>query len=209
MPSGPLVALADVKTFLNIRGTADDAELQGMLDDAVAVIEDVIGPVTPVQYVDVYDMHGIRIVLDRTPVLSVQSVSIQPWLGAAPIDDTSSWLVNPQSGVLRRILVGGSLPFIGPGSVFTITYTVGRTVSTTQGGATYPAGTVMPEAGIPAPINRAVLMQVREMWRTQRGAMPLPAGGDMPPPAYAGDVGFLHPDVLELLVPYLPAPGIA
>lgn len=180
-----------------------------MLDDAVAVIEDVIGPVTPVQYVDVYDNHGYKIVLDRTPVLSVQSVSIQPWLGATPIDDTVAWLVNPLSGVLRRVLTGGSMPFTGPGSVFTISYTVGRTVSATQGGATFPAGTVMPEAGIPAPINRAVLMQVREMWRTQRGAMPLPAGGDTVPPAYAGDVGFLHPAVLEVLVPYLPAPGVA
>jgi uncharacterized phiE125 gp8 family phage protein len=186
----PLVTLADAKTYLNIRGTGDDTELQSFLDDAIAAVEDVIGPITPVSITEVYDTHGSRIVLAKTPVQSVESVQIQPWLGADPIDDTAAWEVNTTTGVLRRRVVGGSLPYYGPGSVFTVTYTSGR-------------------AAVPGPVNRAILMQVREMWRSQRGAMPVPSAGQDQPPAYPGSYGFLSPAVMELLARYLPPPGVA
>lgn len=186
-----LVTLQAAKDYLNIRGTGDDAELQGFLDDAVAAVEDIVGPLSATSVTDVYDTHGWRIVLARTPVQSVQSVSIQPWLGAAAIDDTAAWEVNPQSGVLRRKLTGGALPWTGPGTVFTITYTAGRT-------------------DVPGPVNRAILMQVAQMWRSQRGAMPQPAqGAPDQPPSYPGNYGFLAPEVMELLRPYLPPPGVA
>jgi uncharacterized phiE125 gp8 family phage protein len=187
----PLVTLADVKTYLNIRSTTNDTELQGFLDDAIAAIEDVIGPITPVSVTDVYDVHGTAIVLAKTPVQSVQSVQIQPWLGAAAIDDTAAWVVNTTTGVLRRKIAGGTLPWMGPGSIFTVTYTVGR-------------GTV------PGPVNRAILMQVAEMWKSQRGAMPYPASGEEDQPAsYPGLYGFLSPLVMELLRPHLLPPGVA
>ncbi|HET6914867.1 MAG TPA: head-tail connector protein [Acidimicrobiales bacterium] len=184
----PLPTLADVKTYLNIRSTTNDAELQSFLDDAIAAVEDVIGPITPVSVTDVYDRHGTVIVLSQTPVQSVQSVSVQPWLGAAPIDDTAAWLVNPRTGVLRRQIVGGTLPWVGPGSVFTVTYTVGRD-------------------SVPGPVNRAILIQVRDMWRSQRGAMPTPAADQ--PQEYGAFGGFLSPAVMELLARYLPPPGVA
>ncbi len=191
MPAGPLVSLEDAKSYLQIKSSTDDTKLYGFLDDAVAAVADIIGPVTPTSYTEVVDYHGPRIVLARTPVQSVQSVMIQPWLGAAPVDDSLSWLANTETGVLRRLAVGGSLPFYGPGTVFTIVYTAGRTV-------------------VPAPVNRAILMQVADMWEAERGSMPMAGGGGgAPPPSYSGDVGFLAPEVMELLLPYLAPPGVA
>ncbi len=190
MPAGPLVTLAEAKTYLRIKSSTDDAKLSDFLGDAVAAVADIIGPVTPTQYTEVVDNHGPLIVLARTPVQSVQSVSIQPWLGGAAIDDTAAWQPNTETGVLRRLLVGGSLPWYGQGSVFTITYTAGRAV-------------------VPAPVNRAILMQVADMWEAERGSMPMAGGGDAPPPSYSGDVGFLAPEVMELLLPYLAPPGVA
>lgn len=186
-----LVTLTDVKTYLNITSTTNDTELTGFLVDAIAAIEDIIGPITPQSYTEVFDRHGWLIVLSRTPVQSVQSVSIQPWLGAAAIDDTAAWQVNTGTGVLRRLLTGGSLPFYGAGSVFTITYTTGR-------------------ATVPNPVNRAILMQVAEMWRSQRGASPLAPGNQDPADQpYPGAFGFLDQGVMELLLPYLLPPGVA
>ncbi len=191
MPAGPLVGIEDTKAYLRIKSGTDDVKLGGFLDDAVAAVADIIGPVTPTSYTEVVDNHGPLIVLARTPVQSVQSVMIQPWLGAAPIDDTAAWQANSETGVLRRLQVGGSMPFYGSGSVFTITYTAGRGV-------------------VPAPVNRAILMQVADMWEAERGSMPMAGGGgDAPPPSYSGDVGFLAPEVMELLLPYLAPPGVA
>lgn len=186
-----LVGLADAKTYLNITRTTDDAELTQTLADAVAAIGDLIGPLSAGNSVteEIYD-HGYSIVLSQTPATALTSVLIEPWLGATAIDDTANWRLNTASGVARRMLMGSQLPFLGPGSVFTVTYTVGR-------------------ADIPDPVNRAVLIQVRHMWKTQRGAQPLPAGGmDDAPPAFGGDLGFLHPDTMELLLPYLRPPGV-
>lgn len=186
-----VVNLTDVKLSLNLTRDTDDDELQDVLDDAIQAVEDVIGPLGSQTVVEQFDNHGHAIVLSKTPVIGIDSVSIEPWLGAAAIDDTAAWVVNTNTGVLRRNLVGGSMPYYGRGSVFTITYTAGR-------------------ADVPGPVNRAILMQVADMWSSQRGAMPLPAGGsDDAAPFYPGASGFLGPQVMELLRPYLPPPGLA
>jgi uncharacterized phiE125 gp8 family phage protein len=186
-----LVTLRDVKDYLNISGTSNDDELVGFLDDAVTAIEDLIGPITARTVVEEIDSHGPNIVLSRVPVQAVTSVSIEPWLGAAPVDDTAAWRLNSATGVLRRKVIGGSLPFYGQGSIFTITYTVGR-------------------SDVPGPVNRAILMQVAEMWRSQRGASPLsPGNTDGADQPYAGSMGFLDESVMELLLPYLLPPGVA
>lgn len=185
------VTLADVKAYLNITSSKNDDELVGFLDVAVAAIEDLIGPINTRTVVEEIDSHGPNIVLSSVPVQSVVSVSIEPWMGAAPVDDTAAWRLNPATGVLRRKVIGGSLPYYGQGSIFTITYTVGR-----------------PDT--PAPVAQAVLMQVAEMWRSQRGASPLsPGQQDQGEPSYGGGMGFLDGSVMELLLPYLLPPGVA
>jgi uncharacterized phiE125 gp8 family phage protein len=185
------VTLDDVKTYLNISTTTNDAELVRFLDAAIAAVEDVIGPLATRSVTEEIDSHGHNIVLSHMPVLAVSSVSIEPWLGATAIDDTAAWRLNTTTGVLRRKIVSGSMPFYGAGSIFTVTYTTGR-------------------ADTPAPVFQAILMQTAEMWRSQRGASPLAPGQQDPAEqAYPGGSGFLSEDVMELLLPYLLPPGVA
>jgi uncharacterized phiE125 gp8 family phage protein len=190
--SSPPVSLAEVKAGLTMSSsiTTNDVELQTFINAATSAIEKLIGPMSVQTVTEEIDVHGPQIVLTYMPAVAVTSVSIEPWLGATPVDDTAAWRLNPMTGVLRRRVVGGSLPWYGPGSIFTITYTVGR-------------------AQVSDDIKRAVIMQVAEMWKTQRGASPLPSAGESLPPAYAGDAGFLGSDVMELLLPYLLPPGMA
>lgn len=186
-----VVTLTDVKLALNLTRDTDDDELQDVLDDAIQAVEDVIGPLGSRVVVEQFDNHGHAIVLSKTPVIGVDSVSIEPWLGAAAIDDTAGWRLNTTTGVLRRQVAGGTLPFYGRGSIFTITYRAGR-------------------VDVPGPVNRAIKMQVKTMWKSQRVASTTPvAGAAGAPPVFQGNTGFLGPDVMELLTPYLPPPGAA
>lgn len=188
------VTLNEAKRYLNIDDTSNDDELIDFIDDAVATLEDLIGPIDPVTVVEEIDTHTTQIVLSKSPVQSIQSVSIEPWIGAAPIDDTAAWRLNAATGVLRRKVIGGSLPYYGPGSIFTITYTAGRDMA-------------------PLPIRRAVLELLRHLWQSQRG------GGNLRPtfpgeeqasaPQQTGG-GYLLPyRVQELIRPYLLPPGVA
>lgn len=188
----PVVSLSDLKAHLDLTNTSkDDAELDDTLDDAIAAIEDLVGPLSSQTFVEEINNHGTSIVLSHTPVLSVQSVSIEPWLGAAAVDDTTGWRLNKTTGVLRRQVAGGSLPYYGAGSVFTITYTAGRT-------------------DVPSAVNRAILTQAKAMWRSQRVPSSRPApGASNPPPVYQGNTGFLAPEVMEMLAPHLMPPGVA
>jgi uncharacterized phiE125 gp8 family phage protein len=183
-----LVTLTDVKQFLNITTAVNDDELQGFLLDAVSVIEDIIGPIGAKSVTEVVAARGPLIVLPQIPVLSVQSVSVQSWQGSTAVDDTASWRLDARTGLLHRQVIGAPLIFLTADAVITVTYTIGRT-------------------DVPNPINRAVLIQVADMWRTQRGATSLSPGGDQAPASFSGP-GFLAPAVMELLLPYLLPPGV-
>ena len=187
----PAVTLSDVKANLNMTSSANDFELADMLTDATTAVENLVGPLDAQTVSEEFDEHGRNIVLSRTPVLSLTSVFIEPWLGSAPVDDTVAWRLNRTTGVLRRLVTGGGFPYIGRGSIFTVTYTAGR-------------------VSVPGPIRRAVLMQTARMWLTQRAATQpnRGPGPNAPAPTYIGGQGFLDSDVTALLVPYLLAPGV-
>ena len=187
----PAVTLSDVRANLNMTSAANDLELADMLTDATTAIENLVGPLDAQTFTEEFDEHGRNIVLSRTPVLSVTSVMIEPWLGSAPVDDTAAWRLNRTTGVLRRLVTGGGFPYLGRGSIFTVTYTAGR-------------------SPVPGPIRRAVLMQTAKLWMSQRAATqpnrgPVPS---VPPPMYAGGQGLLDSDVTALLLPYLLPPGV-
>ena len=185
------VTLSDVKANLNMTSSANDFELADMLTDATTAVENLVGPLDAQTVSEEFDEHGRNIVLSRSPVLSVTSVFIEPWLGSAPVDDTAAWRLNRTTGVLRRLVTGGGFPYIGRGSIFTVTYTAGRVV-------------------VPGPIRRAVLMQTARMWLSQRAATQpnRGPGPNAPSPTYIGGQGFLDSDVTALLVPYLLPPGV-
>lgn len=184
------VTLDDVKTYLNITDAKNDNELTDFLDRAIAAVEGVIGPIDSRVVVEEIDSHGPRIVLSQTPVLSVTSIFIEPWLGAAPVDDTAAWRLNAATGVLRRKVVGGSLPYYGEGSIFTITYTAGR-------------------SAVPAVVGEAILRQVKSEWKSQRVAGTRPATPDQGAAVYPGSMGLLEPAVVELLTTHMLLPGFA
>ena len=187
----PAVTLSDVKANLNMTSSANDFELADMLTDATTAVENLVGPLDAQTVSEEFDEHGRNIVLSRTPVLSLTSVFIEPWLGSAPVDDTAAWRLNRSTGVLRRLVTGGGFPYIGRGSIFTVTYTAGR-------------------VSVPGPIRRAVLMQTARMWLSQRAATQpnRGPGPNAPAPTYIGGQGFLDSDVTALLVPYLLSPGV-
>jgi hypothetical protein len=70
-----LPSLPDVKAHLNITDDAHDAELQDMLDRAVAVLAVRIGPLVPVVVTDEVHTGPGPLVLRRYPVVSVQSAT--------------------------------------------------------------------------------------------------------------------------------------
>lgn len=69
------VLLADAKIFLDITGTANDAELQRMLDRAEVVLAQRVGPLEPVTVTGEKHTGPGPIVLKRWPVISVTSAS--------------------------------------------------------------------------------------------------------------------------------------
>lgn len=184
-----VVPLQDAKDFLNIRGTSQDSELQGFLLAAESVVSNLTGPLGPTATTEtIFDPQPRSIVLASTPVVSVQSVSISPFLGQDPTDDTASWILDARAGILRRRLTGGYWGYYGPGSVATVAYTYGRAV-------------------LPDDLHKAVLFVLEPMWASQRGASPLPAGSTQEP---SPGPGYLIPaKAMEAMLPYLKPPGLA
>ncbi|GAC1610337.1 MAG: hypothetical protein NVS3B26_16540 [Mycobacteriales bacterium] len=184
------ISLDDAKQFLNITGSSQDAELLGVIYSAQSHVERLVGPLSAVQVSETHYEGGNSrtIPLNRTPVLSVQSVGVAFYLGAGFQDDTASWILDPVTGVLHRTVFGGALGYYGPGSVVQVSYTVGRSTLSED-------------------LTLAVKYIVRGIWKSQRGAAPLPSGGDN----YAADgPGFMvPPEALDILLPYLLPPGAA
>jgi len=96
-PPTALVTLAETRAHLNFTAdTSHDAELQGFIDAATPVIEDVVGAVTGTTYTETYDSNGLEfIMLRHTPVFSITSVT-EYWANTAhPL----SLVASPDLGV--------------------------------------------------------------------------------------------------------------
>jgi hypothetical protein len=68
-----VVLPADVRPRLNKTSTVDDAEIQEMIDDAEAEFVDLVGPLASTPFSEKH--RGSTLILDRRPVISVQSVT--------------------------------------------------------------------------------------------------------------------------------------
>src|SRR2546422_8107242 len=98
-PPTSLVTIAETKIHLNIRSgdTSHDTEIQGSIDAATPVIEDVVGNVIGTTYTaEEYDGHGLPfIVLRHVPVYSVTTI-VEYWANTAY---TLTQVADPSLGV--------------------------------------------------------------------------------------------------------------
>ena len=198
------VTAAEVRSELNLgTDTSQDAELQGFVDAATALIENYTGPITGTQYSEVHDGGAPTICLRRLPVISIQSITMYVALAAYPLtlqplgsttDNYGYSLDDPLTGVVtHRSSSGTPTAFWGGPRSITVTYTAGR-------------------ANVPANVRLAALELIREMWSsTQRGnstGRPIPGGDDaVNEPAYITDD--LPPMVRRLLMSERQPQGLA
>jgi hypothetical protein len=186
------VTLADMKTHLNMRSTADDAELMGFLAAGLSIVEGLVGSITPTSYTESHSGGLTSIILYHQPVISIQSITewwgnglytltSQP-LGGGTSDAYGYTLDDPSSGRLTRRGAGGyATPFMGGAGSITVTYTAGR-------------------VSVPSSVDLALKIIVANLWTTQRSAAALPSmgGGDtFQPPGMSGGLPRLALDLIE------------
>lgn len=181
-----LVTLTDVKPHLNITAsrTVNDAELQGFIDAATAVIEEYVGPVLPRTVTQLVSPSGTTILAG--PVLSVTSVTDAYGL------PTTTYVLDSAAGVLT-----GTTPTF---------YPTGTLQAPSLAAITYTAGL----ASVPPTVRLATCFVVADLWNSsQRGSVPAPAnGGDSNFGYLPRASDDLPPRARMLLAPYRRAPRV-
>lgn len=195
-----LVSVADVKVHLNIPAadTTHDTEIQGFIDAAQPVIENIVGPVIYATWTEWYDGGLPFIELRHGPVISVTSVTEyrgrNAYLLTQLVDPSTatsySYTIEPEIRRIIRRSSGGteeSFPS-GLGTVIVV-YVAGR-------------------ATVPPNVKLAAAELVRHLYQlTQQGGRPA-FGGDATEGAWL-PAGFAVPTrVLELLAPNRRHPSI-
>jgi hypothetical protein len=174
-----VLAVEDMKDYLNITEPDSDAELQEFIDAAEAAIAHRVGPLEPTAVTSRVGGGTAGLVLPRTPVASLTSIT--------PIGEVALTIgdfdADPLTGIVGY--TDGGLRF---------------------GSRSY---TVVYEAGwdpLPADLLLAVKELVRHLWATQRGSgTRRPGAGAAEVPLAPRE----WPNrVLQLIAPYV-LPGIA
>ena len=163
----PAPTLIDLKAHLNIDVgyTTDDGELTDMLDAAINVVENIVGPLASESITEIhYATSGPMVVTRRAPLLDVTAINARWYAGMDWVaQDVTGYEVDTTTGAIRQ--ANGYL-FCGDVQV------------------TYDVGYV----DVPAAVRLATLVIAANLWETQRGAMPLPANST--DDDYAANVGF-------------------
>lgn len=142
-----LPTVTDLKLESNVSNSADDNELQGKLDAAVALVEGLVGPLSGATVTETHrNVWAGSLLLRRHPATAVTAVSVRSAGSTAAAQDVADYELDPD-GTLH--LASG---YWHRGDV-TVTYTVGRGV-------------------IPADIFEATVQIGAHMWETQRGTAP-------------------------------------
>ena len=198
-----LVTISEVRTHLNIPAsdTSHDTELQGFMDAAQVIIENIVGSVVQTTYTETYDGGNSYIEFRHKPVFSITSVSeyqgstltavavaTNPALATTPSYTFDSFM----NRVVRRNAGGWESYFPLGANAIAITYVAGL-------------------ASVPANVRLAALELIRHLYQqTQQGGRPS-FGGSGSDETYSPGSGYAVPNrVLELLdaTPKL-IPGIA
>jgi len=202
--SSSLATLDEFKAHLNLKGvTTTDAELQGFLDAATPVIENICGPIlTRTVTAEKHDGgEGFRIslVVRQRPILAVSSVTEYAGDVATVLTQVTdpsagtdfSYTVDLETGTItRRGSSGGVIPFYGGVDNILVTYTAGY-------------------ATVPLNVRLAALFQAAHMFQSSQlsGRLLVRGVGE---DSYSFAAGFGIPNrVRELLQPHQRIPGIA
>ena len=194
-----LVTLDEVKAHLNKTDFNDDLELQGFIDAATPLVENMAGPVIPRTVTEYYSGGTTTITLNSQPVQSVTSI----------VETYGQTNYN-----LTQVTLGQGMT----GFAFTLDPLTGRIVRRAYNAeAMFPVGTnnvqVVYVAGrdsVPANVRLATLMLVQHLWTTSQmnrnGGRPTLGGDD----TFVPGMGFAVPNrVKELLQPSPRVPGVA
>jgi hypothetical protein len=169
-----IVSLADAKAHLNMTGTSEDEEIQAWLAAITPIVEQRVGAVIPRTHTEQHTA-GRSLWLRNPPVISLTSVA--PLFTTGGTTYLPADLIVSTSGRVRR---GDGSAFTG--GPYTVTYLAGRRV-------------------IPANITQAVLVILKHLWETQRGASRLPLQSEDDTQLVPG-FGFAVPNrAMELLEP--------
>lgn len=184
-----LPTLVDLKVHLDIPAddTSNDDELTDILDAAIDVVENIVGPLTTGPVTEThYGVSSPLIVLRQVPAVELTAVAVRLWGTLAADQDVAGYTLDPSTGVLRTA-TGYQLR----GDV-TVTYTVGFST-------------------VPAAVRLGTLIVAAQLWETQRGAMPLQPAGTTDDTA-AVNVGYapaIPSRAKTLLEPFARGPGVA
>jgi hypothetical protein len=201
-----IVSLAEAEAELNMTATPADGgtKLQGFIDAASVVIEDIVGPVIARTTTEIRDGGDVSIFLWHAPVISVTTIvetigittytlTNQP-VGAA-VDNYGFSIDDPRVGRITRRSAGSSaFPFFKNTGNVSITYVYGRTSLAITDGFDGPN------------IRLATLKLIRHMWAQEQGNRPT-FGDPAAEPMTKTPSGFLVPNsVKELCQPSLRDP---
>lgn len=154
-----LVALADLKTYLGITSSGQDAKLSAVktdIEDAVKKYcgRDLLVPSTP--YTEYYAGDGSqRLIVDQRPVVSVSSIYIDP----SCLFESGSLVPNLNSGSPAELISSQRQLDSGIIELFSYAFLRGRRSVK----ITYSAG----YATVPSDLQRAVKLICAKAWKVQ------------------------------------------
>lgn len=155
--TGEFISLAHFRTFINKAHTKDDEKLRTFISAACAVINDRVGQVSPMTFIeDVETIHGY-VRLRKYPVITIQSVQTLPGLTVVAQGNRATgqtgWYFDPATDAY--------MPFnLGLSGWYRLTYRAGR-------------------LEIPQNYILAALELTRHLWQTSQQN---PGGGRPPVP---------------------------
>lgn len=171
-----ILSLEEARAQLNTTGTQQDSELSEYLQVTTDIVENIIGPVANLPSVEEVHDGGYAILLNRTPVVSIESITN---LADASITyGSTQYVLSRHSGVVRPLS-----RFAGPVKV---TYTAGRANQT-------------PEAAITA--AKVIIQHLFRSQQLRPTGPPSPGGNDNT--ATVPMLGFAVPNAaVQMLLPH-------
>lgn len=170
----------DLKTHLNMTGSTHDTELGEILDAALDLVANIVGPLAPETVTEVHRGVWSGVLILRTvPAAALVAVSARYGTTTTALTLTD-YELDTETGIVRDVNGGG---FAGD---YVIEFTAGY-------------------ADLPAAVRLAILIIAAHLWETQRGAAQSPVAqqqAEYDQPAPLG-LGFAIPARAQaLLEPY-------